>query len=69
VTGNILLNEWEVTPGLPAHTIGDVLSQANPDDGADSGWSRPLLTRRRVVDFCHVATALCPGGSRQLACA
>lgn len=69
MTGNILLNKWEVTPGRPAHTIGDVLSQANPDDWAGGGWSRPLLTRRRVVDYCHVATALCPGVSRQLACA
>jgi hypothetical protein len=65
VTGQILLNEWEVTPGPPAHTIGDVLPQANPDDRAGGGWSRPLLTRRRVVDYCHVATALCPGAERQ----
>jgi hypothetical protein len=69
VTGNILLNEWEVTPGRPAHTIGDVLPLGNPDDGARGGRSRPLLTRRRVVDYCHVATALCPGVSRHLACA
>jgi hypothetical protein len=69
VTGHILPNEWEVTPGLPAHTIGGVLSQANPDDWAGGGWSRPLLTRRRVVDYCHVATALCPGVPRQLVCA
>jgi len=50
-----------VTPGPLAHTIGDVLSLANPDDMLLGGWSRPLLTRRRVVDYCHVAAALCPG--------
>ena len=44
-----------------AHTIEDVLSLAIPDDMADRGWSRPLLTRRRVVDYCHVTADLCPG--------
>jgi hypothetical protein len=50
-----------VTPGLLAHTIGDVLSLAIPADLADGGRWRPLLTRRRVVDYCHVTAALCPG--------
>ncbi len=50
-----------MTPGPLAHTIGDVLSLATPDDMLLGGWSRPLLTRRRVVDYCHVAAALCPG--------
>ena len=50
-----------MTRGLPAHTIRDVLSLAIPDDMADAGRSRPLLTRRRVVDYCHVTAALCPG--------
>jgi hypothetical protein len=50
-----------VTPGPLAHTIKDVLSLATPDDMLLGGWSRPLLTRRRVVDYCHVAGALCPG--------
>jgi hypothetical protein len=50
-----------VTPGLLAHTIRDVLSVAIPDDLVCGGRSRPLLTRRRVVDYCHVAAALCPG--------
>ena len=50
-----------MTPGPLAHTIGDVLSLAIPDDMLRGGWSRPLLTRRRVVDYCHVAAALCPG--------
>ena len=44
-----------------AHTIEDVLSLAIPDDEADRGRSRPLLTRRRVVDYCHVTADLCPG--------
>ena len=61
VRDNILPKEWGVTPGPLAHTIGDVLSLANPDDMLLGGWSRPLLTRRRVVDYCHVAAALCPG--------
>jgi hypothetical protein len=47
-----------------AHTIRGVLSLATPDDMLLGGWSRPLLTRRRVVDYCHVAAALCPGMSR-----
>ncbi|HZC62844.1 MAG TPA: hypothetical protein VE464_14515 [Streptosporangiaceae bacterium] len=38
-----------------------MLSLANPDAMLLGGWSRPLLTRRRVVDYCHVAAALCPG--------
>jgi hypothetical protein len=50
-----------VTPGPLAHTIKDVISLATPDDMPLGGWSRPLLTRRRVVDYCHVAAALCPG--------
>lgn len=61
VGGNILLKRWGVTPGPLAHTIRDVLSLAILDDTAGGGWSRPLLTRRRVVDYCHVSAALCPG--------
>ena len=55
-----------MTPGPLAHTIGDVLSLATLDDMLLGGWSRPLLTRRRVVDYCHVAAALCPGMPRLL---
>ncbi len=44
-----------------AHTIRDVISLATPDDMLLGGRSRLLLTRRRVVDYCHVAAALCPG--------
>jgi len=61
VPDNNLPNEWGVTRGRLAHTIRDVLSLANPDDIADRGRSRPLLTRRRVVDYCHVTADLCPG--------
>jgi hypothetical protein len=61
VPANILPKWWGVTPGLLAHTIRDVLSLAIPDDLVGGGRSRPLLTRRRVVDYCHVAAALCPG--------
>jgi hypothetical protein len=53
-----------VTPDRQAHTIGGVLSQAIPDDWAVGGRLRPLLTRRRVVDYCHVSAALCPGSLR-----
>lgn len=61
VPDNTLPRRWEVTPEPLAHTIRDVLSLAIPDDLAEGGRSRPLLTRRRVVDYCHVAAALCPG--------
>jgi len=23
-------------------------------------WTAKMLTKRRAVDFCHVATAICP---------
>jgi hypothetical protein len=58
---NNLPDWWGVTPGLLAHSIRDVLSLAIPDDMAVGARSRPLLTRRRVVDYCHVTAALCPG--------
>ena len=61
MSDNNLPNEWGVTPGRLAHTIRDVLSLAIPDDLAEGGLSRPLLTRRRVVDYCHVTADLCPG--------
>jgi hypothetical protein len=32
---------------------------------AKQGAMRPLLTRRRAVDYCRVATALCPAMPRQ----
>jgi len=38
-----------VTAGLGPNTIGFVMSRA-----------AKMLTKRRAVDFCHVATAICP---------
>ncbi len=64
MSGNTLPPWWEVTAGPRAHTIGDVLSLADPDDWAGGRLSRPLLTRRRVVDYCHIAATLCPGMPR-----
>jgi hypothetical protein len=49
-----------VTPELAPHSIGYVPARKR----ADSCGRRPLpqlgLTKRRAVDFCRVATALCP---------
>jgi len=38
-----------VTARLSPHSIEFVIS-----------WTAELLTKRRAVDFCHVATAICP---------
>ena len=38
-----------MTVGPSPHTIGFVMSSA-----------AKMLTTRRAVDFCHVATAICP---------
>ena len=38
-----------MTAGLSPKTIGFVMSPA-----------AKMLTKRRAVDFCHVATAICP---------
>ena len=38
-----------MTAGPGPNTIGFVMSQA-----------AQMLTKRRAVDFCHVATAICP---------
>lgn len=40
---------WAVTAGLSPHSIWFVIS-----------WTAKMLTKRRAVDFCHVATAICP---------
>ena len=61
MTGNTLPIEWEVTPGPAPHTIRDVLSLAILAERAGDARRRPVLTRRRVVDYCHVAATLCPG--------
>ncbi len=39
----------EVTAGLSPNSIELVMPEA-----------AQLLTKRRAVDFCHVATAICP---------
>jgi hypothetical protein len=39
----------EVTAGRDPHTIWFVMSRM-----------AEMLTKRRAVDFCHVATAICP---------
>ena len=38
-----------VTVGLSPHNIGLVIASTTQ-----------TLTKRRAVDFCHVATAICP---------
>jgi hypothetical protein len=55
-----------VTLGRAAHSIGTVLAgRSVPAWGSASPAietaqsPRPMLTRRRAVDFCRVATALC----------
>jgi len=40
----------EVTAGLSPNSIWFVISS----------WTAEMLTKRRAVDFCHVATAICP---------
>jgi hypothetical protein len=47
-----------MTVAASAHTIGYVLAQSDSQSQArhqDLG-----LTKRRAVDFCRVATAICP---------
>jgi hypothetical protein len=54
-----------VTPGLTAHSIDYVFQTIRT--GRELALTK-LLTKRRAVDFCHVATAICcPGGSRPAA--
>jgi len=47
-----------MTVATRAHTIGYVPAQTDSPGRA----RRPdlALTKRRAVDFCHVATAICP---------
>ncbi len=39
----------KVTAARSPHSIWFVMS-----------WTAKMLTKRRAVDFCHVATAICP---------
>jgi hypothetical protein len=43
-----------VTPSVAPHSIEYV-----PETIATVAGRRPVLTKRRAVDFCHVATAIC----------
>ena len=46
-----------MTPGLTAHSIDYVFQTIRT--GRELALTK-LLTKRRAVDFCHVATAICP---------
>ncbi|MGE5132019.1 MAG: putative leader peptide [Gemmatimonadota bacterium] len=69
--------KWGVTAARPAHSISGVSSPDLPEPAwphlgqpRPGGALRPFLTRRRAVDYCRVATALClraPRRQRQLA--
>jgi hypothetical protein len=49
-----------VTQGVAAHSIDYV-----PETIRTAAERRLVLTKRRAVDFCHVATAICcPSVSR-----
>lgn len=55
----------KVTAMLAAHSIGYVAFRAPPEETSPSPRQPaaarvPRLTKRRAVDFCRVATALCP---------
>lgn len=69
VASQNLLNRWEVTGGMRARSIGGVLAATNA--GRPGSWPvlaapmAALLTRRRPVDYCLVAAALCPPQPRQ----
>ena len=50
--------EINVTAGPVPHSIASVLAPKST-----ATWARrtgPALTKRRAVDFCRVATAICP---------
>jgi hypothetical protein len=49
MTGPAATPGLEVTVRVSPHSIGFVLPQ-----------TAKVLTKRRAVDFCHVATAICP---------
>ena len=59
----------QVTSGRGAHSIRAMPTATNA--GRADAWQAPawrapaLLTRRRTVDYCRVATALCPGPPRR----
>ena len=65
-SANILPGGSEGPVIRAVHDIASV--QVSGTEGgrmAEQGAMRPLLTRRRAVDYCRVATALCPAMPRQ----
>jgi len=60
---------WEVTPGMGTPSIRSMPIATNPggrDAAGMPAWRVPVvLTRRRTIDYCRVATALCPWRPRQ----
>lgn len=56
------------------HALSAISSRGSAEPGGFPGrangfsigivcfWTEQLLTKRRAVDFCRVATALCPRG-------
>jgi hypothetical protein len=50
-----------MTGAVRAHNIGYV--SATTDSGSWARRPEIALTKRRAVDFCHVATAICPAAS------
>jgi hypothetical protein len=59
----------EVTSGVGTHSISPMpiaATAGRPPAWGTSAWRAPVpLTRRRTVDYCRVATALCPGPPRR----
>jgi len=48
-----------------AHDIATARVSGSKGGGmAEQGAMRPMLTRRRAVDYCRVATAQCPAMPR-----
>ncbi len=50
-----------MTRAVRPHTIGYV--SAPTDSRSRARRPEIALTKRRAVDFCHVATAICPAAS------
>jgi hypothetical protein len=69
VASRNLPGRGQVTSAMGAHSIGAMPTATHA--GRTDAWRAPawrapaLLTRRRTVDYCRVATALCPWPPRQ----
>ena len=64
-SANILLDRSEGSAIRSARGIsGARLSGAKGGRMAKQRAMRPMLTRRRAVDYCRVATAQCPAAPR-----